>query len=331
MSSRGSARDTIRLTGLTATGHHGVFDFEKREGQIFRVDAALTLDFSAAGRSDDLADTVSYVEIAETIHAAIIGEPFDLIEALADHLAREILRTDERLAAAEVTVHKPQAPLTQTFQDVSVTARRDRTDVDRTDIDPTDIAAAQDPEQDPAQHPAADPDAAPAAEVTSVLALGSNLGESEVTLASAVAALDRAEQVRVLRQSPVAKTRPVGGPAEQPDFHNQVIEIATTLSPHALLARTQQIEQDHHRVRGTENGEVRWGPRTLDIDIITYGRDRISSLALQVPHPRAGTRGFVLVPWTWMDPQAQLDGTPVADLTRHAADASTVEPLESLR
>lgn len=322
MSSRSRARDTIRLIGLTATGHHGVFDFEKREGQIFQVDAALTLDFSAAGRSDDLADTVSYVEIAELIHAAIVGKPFDLIEALADHLAREILRTDERLAAAEVTVHKPEAPLTQSFHDVSVTARRDRTDIDRADI-----AAPQ----DLAQRPGADPDAAPSTEVTSVLALGSNLGESAVTLASAVAALERAEQVRVLRQSPIAKTSPVGGPAAQPDFHNQVIEIATTLSPHALLAQTQQIEQDHHRARGAENGEVRWGPRTLDIDIITYGPERISSLTLQVPHPRAGTRGFVLVPWSWMDPQAQLDGTSVAELARHAADAPGVEPLESLR
>ncbi|MCH8563370.1 2-amino-4-hydroxy-6-hydroxymethyldihydropteridine diphosphokinase [Nesterenkonia sp. YGD6] len=309
MSSRSSSRDTIRLTGLTATGHHGVFDFEKREGQIFRVDAELTVDFRAAGRSDALADTVSYVEIAELIHAAITGEPFDLIEALADHLAREILAGDERLAAAEITVHKPQAPLTQTFQDVSVTARRDRADL----------------------VPGLDPDAAPAAEVTAVLALGSNLGESAVTLASAVAALDRVEQVRVLKQSPVAKTRPVGGPAGQPDFHNQVIEIATTLSPHALLGCTQQIEQEHHRARGAANGEIRWGPRTLDIDIITYGQAGISSVTLQVPHPRAAQRGFVLVPWTWMDPQAKLAGAPVAELARHAADAGAVEPLESAR
>ena len=327
MSSRSSARDTIRLTGLTATGHHGVFDFEKREGQTFRVDAALTLDFQAAGRSDDLADTVSYVEIAELIHAAIVGEPFDLIEALADHLALEILRTDDRLAAAEVTVHKPQAPLPQTFQDVSVTARRDRTDLPAA-LNPEAAPAALDPEAAPA---ALDPEAAPAAEVTAVLALGSNLGESAGTLASAVAALDRLEQVRLLRQSPIARTSPVGGPAGQPDFHNQIIEIATTLSPHALLERTQQIEQDHHRARGAENGEIRWGPRTLDIDIITSGVGRISSAALQVPHPRAGMRGFVLVPWTWMDPQAELDGTPVAELARHAADASTVEPMERLR
>lgn len=322
MSSRSRPRDSIRLTGLTATGHHGVFDFEKREGQTFRVDVELTLDFRAAGRSDDLADTVSYVEIAELVQAGITGAPFDLIEALAEHLARAILRSDERIAATEVTVHKPQAPLPQSFQDVSVTARRDRADLladPAADLAP-DPAAGQTSGQDPA--------GASGPEVTAVLALGSNLGESAVTLASAVTALEGTQRVRVLKQSPVARTSPVGGPADQPDFLNQVIEIATTLSPQELLRRTQAIEAEHHRARGAENGEIRWGPRTLDIDIISYGQERISSETLQVPHPRAAQRGFVLVPWTWMDPQAHLAGRPVAELARDTADFDTVQPLE---
>lgn len=322
MSSRSRPRDSIRLTGLTATGHHGVFDFEKREGQTFRVDVELTLDFRAAGRSDDLADTVSYVEIAELVQAGITGAPFDLIEALAEHLARAILRSDERIAATEVTVHKPQAPLPQSFQDVSVTARRDRADLladPAADLAP-DPAAGQTSGQDPA--------GASGPEVTAVLALGSNLGESAVTLASAVTALEGTQRVRLLKQSPVARTSPVGGPADQPDFLNQVIEIATTLSPQELLRRTQAIEAEHHRARGAENGEIRWGPRTLDIDIISYGQERISSETLQVPHPRAAQRGFVLVPWTWMDPQAHLAGRPVAELARDTADFDTVQPLE---
>ncbi|GAA1115372.1 2-amino-4-hydroxy-6-hydroxymethyldihydropteridine diphosphokinase [Nesterenkonia jeotgali] len=322
MSSRSRPRDSIRLTGLTATGHHGVFDFEKREGQTFRVDVELTVDFRAAGRSDDLADTVSYVEIAELVQAGITGAPFDLIEALAEHLARAILRSDERIAATEVTVHKPQAPLPQSFQDVSVTARRDRADLladPAAELAPN-LAAGQTSGQDPA--------GAPGPEVAAVLALGSNLGESAVTLASAVTALEGTQRVRVLKQSPVARTSPVGGPADQPDFLNQVIEIATTLSPQELLRRTQAIEAEHHRARGAENGEIRWGPRTLDIDIISYGQERISSETLQVPHPRAAQRGFVLVPWTWMDPQAHLAGRPVAELARDTADFDTVQPLE---
>lgn len=308
MPSRSDLSDTIRLTGLTATGYHGVFDFEKRAGQPFRVDAELSLDFRAAGPSDALRDTVSYVEIAELIEAAITGEPFDLIEALADHLAREILRSDERLLAAQITVHKPQAPLSQSFQDVSVTARRTRSDLDvQPDGEVTGISDA---------------------EVRAVLALGSNLGDSAATLASAVDSLQHDPGLRVLAASPVARTRPVGGPQDQPDFLNQVIEIATTRSPQELLVLTQQVEAEHHRARGAQNGEIRWGPRTLDIDIITYASARVSTPALQIPHPRAAQRGFVLVPWVWMDPQATLDGDSVAELAAQAADSATVELAE---
>ncbi|GAA1141933.1 2-amino-4-hydroxy-6-hydroxymethyldihydropteridine diphosphokinase [Nesterenkonia lutea] len=317
MPSRSSSSDTIRLTGLTAIGHHGVFDFEKRDGQPFRVDAELTLDLRAAGRSDELADTVSYVGIAELIEAAITGEPFDLIETLADHLAREVLGSDDRLLAAEITVHKPQAPLTQSFQDVSVTARRSRSDLDPWHAIPA-LSALRPWEA--AQ--------APAAEVRAVLALGSNLGDSARTLSSAVADLERESGLRVVATSPLARTRPVGGPPWQPDFLNQVIEVATVLSPEALLRLTQQVEHAHHRVRGAENGEVRWGPRTLDIDIISYAEAQVSTPWLQIPHPRAEQRGFVLVPWTWMDPQATLAGVPVTELAERAADASAVQRVE---
>ncbi|MBE1514815.1 2-amino-4-hydroxy-6-hydroxymethyldihydropteridine diphosphokinase [Nesterenkonia halotolerans] len=326
MPSRSDLSDTIRLTGLTATGHHGVFDFEKREGQPFRVDAELTLDFRAAGRSDELQDTVSYVEIAELIEAAITGEPFDLIEALADHLAREILRSDARLLAAEITVHKPQAPLPQSFQDVSVTARRTRADLSPRSVG-EDARTSEDAEAS-AGVGAPEGAATTDAEVRAVLALGSNLGDSTATLASAVTSLRSRAGLRVLAASPLARTRPVGGPPDQPDFLNQVIEVATTKSPQELLALTQQVEAEHHRARGAENGEIHWGPRTLDIDIITYGSARVSTPALQIPHPRAAQRGFVLVPWTWMDPQATLGGVFVAELAAQAADSATVELAE---
>jgi len=311
--------DTIRLTGITATGYHGVFDFEKREGQIFTVDAELSLDFRAAGRSDSLGDTVSYVGIAELIEAGIKGDPFDLIEALADHLARDILRTDDRLMGAEITVHKPQAPLTQSFSDVAVVARRTRADLESSGghgwlVDPESRV---------------DPDQAPSQEVHAVLALGSNLGGSAATLGSAVAALNESEAVRVVARSPLALTAPVGGPEGQPDFLNQVIQVATRLSPHGLLELTQQVEQAHHRARGAENGEIRWGPRTLDIDIITYAGSQVSTPVLQIPHPRAAQRGFVLVPWSWMDPQATLEGHLVADLAATAADAADVRRADA--
>ena len=112
--------DRIVLTGLTVRGRHGVFDFERRDGQDFVVDVALELDLTAAAASDDLADTVHYGELAEALAAVIGGEPVNLLETLADRLAAVCL-ADQRVSAATVTVHKPQAPIPLSFADVAVT------------------------------------------------------------------------------------------------------------------------------------------------------------------------------------------------------------------
>ncbi len=117
--------DRIRLTGLRVRGRHGVYDFERADGQDFVVDAELELDLAPAASSDDVADTVHYGELAGRLAEIIAGEPVNLIETLAARLAAECL-TDERVAAATVTVHKPQAPIPHEFADVAVTVRRSR-------------------------------------------------------------------------------------------------------------------------------------------------------------------------------------------------------------
>jgi dihydroneopterin aldolase len=115
--------DMITLTGLRVRGRHGVYDFERAQGQDFVVDVVLEVDLSAAAGSDEVADTVHYGELAERLVALIAGEPVNLIETLADRLTGACL-ADRRVAAATVTVHKPQAPIPHEFSDVSVTLRR---------------------------------------------------------------------------------------------------------------------------------------------------------------------------------------------------------------
>ena len=117
--------DRIRLTGLRVRGFHGVFAFERREGQDFIIDAELEVDTSEAAASDDLADTVNYGELADGLQAVVAGEPVDLLERLAQRLITVCL-ADPRVMAATITVHKPQAPIQLSFQDVSVTIRRQR-------------------------------------------------------------------------------------------------------------------------------------------------------------------------------------------------------------
>lgn len=115
--------DRITLTGLRARGHHGVLAAERRDGQEFVVDVTLDLDLAAAGASDDLAETVDYGTLATSVISDIVGPPVQLIESLAERIARTCL-ADPRVDAVEVTVHKPSAPIPVEFGDVAVTVRR---------------------------------------------------------------------------------------------------------------------------------------------------------------------------------------------------------------
>ncbi|MEO3772294.1 dihydroneopterin aldolase [Micromonospora sp. B9E7] len=117
--------DRIQLTGLRARGRHGVYDFERAQGQDFVVDAVLELDLAPAAASDDVTDTVHYGELAERLVAVVTGEPVNLIETLAGRLLTVCL-ADERVAVATITVHKPEAPVPHTFTDVAVTMTRTR-------------------------------------------------------------------------------------------------------------------------------------------------------------------------------------------------------------
>ncbi|MEN2743774.1 2-amino-4-hydroxy-6-hydroxymethyldihydropteridine diphosphokinase [Sinomonas halotolerans] len=161
--------------------------------------------------------------------------------------------------------------------------------------------------------------------VRCVLALGSNLGERAETLADATAEIVDRPDVRLVDVSPVIRTKPVGGPPGQPDFLNMVMIVETTLGPYELLEHCHDIEARHHRTR-----EVRWGPRTLDIDIITYGDARLDDPELTIPHPRAAERAFVLFPWLVIEPLAVLDGHPLVELLEDCADAEWIEDFDML-
>lgn len=117
--------DRIALTGLTVFGRHGVFPEERQDGQEFVIDVVLTVDTAPAAASDDVTDTVDYGTLAQELAAVVAGPPVNLIETLAARLAETCLRHD-RVHAAEVTVHKPHAPIPLAFADVAVTITRSR-------------------------------------------------------------------------------------------------------------------------------------------------------------------------------------------------------------
>lgn len=115
--------DRIAITGIAGTGFHGVFEHERREGQQFVVDVELGLDIRPAAEADDLSLTVDYGTVADGVHALIVGEPLDLIESLALRML-DVCLDSPSVRWASVTVHKPDAPITVPFRDVSVTTER---------------------------------------------------------------------------------------------------------------------------------------------------------------------------------------------------------------
>jgi dihydroneopterin aldolase len=124
-SSAARPADRLAVRGLTVTGHHGVFDFERRDGQPFVVDLVLGLDTRAAAAGDDLADTVDYGGLVSRVVAAVKHDPVDLIETLAQRIA-DVCLSDPRVEWVEVTVHKPEAPIEAAFDDVALTITRSR-------------------------------------------------------------------------------------------------------------------------------------------------------------------------------------------------------------
>ncbi|MGG7466517.1 2-amino-4-hydroxy-6-hydroxymethyldihydropteridine diphosphokinase [Plantibacter sp. YIM 135347] len=158
------------------------------------------------------------------------------------------------------------------------------------------------------------------AEVDAVVAFGSNLGDREATIHAAVAQLELAPGIASVRLSPLVSSAAVkldGVDQSAPAYLNGVAVVRTNLDPHHLLDALHIVEQTHGRVR-----EERWGDRTLDLDIVTYGASVIDDERLTVPHPRAAERGFVLVPWLLLDADAELPGIGRVDTLPAATDDS---------
>lgn len=154
--------------------------------------------------------------------------------------------------------------------------------------------------------------------VRAVLAIGGNLGKRRKTIRSGLKALAATKGISKVLCSPLVESTAMtedGIDDSKPNYMNGVIQITTTLKPKELLNEIRRIETEHGRIR-----LERWGSRTLDIDIITYGDVLKASKELTIPHPRAFERAFVLVPWALLDPQAILPG--------HGKVAELAEPLK---
>ena len=154
--------------------------------------------------------------------------------------------------------------------------------------------------------------------VEAFIALGGNIGDVRDTLDRAIARLCDGAQVCLLARSSDYRTPP-WGLVDQPPFINACLKIATTLSPHALLDRAHAVERAFGRNRAREQ---RWGPRTLDIDLLTYDDVRLDEAGLTLPHPRLFERAFVLVPLAEIASEQMIAGIKIGDAARRIDDSS---------
>jgi dihydroneopterin aldolase / 2-amino-4-hydroxy-6-hydroxymethyldihydropteridine diphosphokinase len=257
-------RDRIDINGLTVTTVVGALPHEREIAQPLRIDLSIHVDLRDAGRSDELGDTVHYGLVTEQV-ADVVRENKDvLLERLADRVAEVVVGFD-RVEAVDVSVTKLRPPIGEHIETTAVLISRTPADFE----------------------------VRPRSAHRAIVALGSNLGDRKGYLRFAVRELGG-----VITQSEVFETDPVGGPDDQGAYLNMVVAIDTPLDPFAFLRRCQHVEASALRQR-----VVRWGPRTLDVDILFYDDVTMSSPELTIPHPMYAERRFVLAPLAEVAPE----------------------------
>ena len=244
--------DKIHIKNLEVFAKHGVFPEENVLGQKFVISAVLYTSTREAGKTDDLTKSIHYGEVGQFITEFMKQNTFQLLEAVAERMAEELLLRTERLEKVCLEIKKPWAPVGLPLETVSVEIER-------------------------GWH-------------TAYIALGANLGDKEANLRLGVEALRATKGCQVLPVSDFLVTEPYGG-VEQDDFLNGAMKIRTLLTPHELLERLHEIEQEAKRER-----VVRWGPRTLDLDILLYDDLILDEEELHIPHIEMYKRDFVLKP-----------------------------------
>ena len=270
--------DRILIDDLRLLCIIGALPHEREAAQPLRVDLSIGVDLRDAGRSDELDDTVNYGLVAERIVELASASKHVLLEKLATEIAELVLSFD-RVDDVDLTLTKLRPPVPEPLGTTAVHISRTR----------------------------AESEVAPLRRHEAIVALGSNLGDRENYLRYAVGELGT-----VTAQSQVFETEPIGGPDAQDAYLNMVCKVETSLDPFAFLRRCQRIEAGALRQR-----VVRWGPRTLDVDILFFDDVELVSADLIVPHPRINERRFVLTPLEEVAPErcpADWDATLPPDV-----------------
>jgi 2-amino-4-hydroxy-6-hydroxymethyldihydropteridine diphosphokinase/dihydroneopterin aldolase len=310
--------DKLILADMLFYGYHGALPEEAVLGQRFSVSLELEVDTRPAAASDDLSRALNYAAVCEAVKSIVEGPPCKLLETVAEKIASAVL--DMGAMSVLVTVKKlhPPVPVQMDYAAVQIRRRNKREEqkgrfsvfsgkhkgrfsvFSRESVAPQNVGTCLGTsENNESENKKNRPPCSPPCFgfERAYLSLGSNLGNREEMLSFAVDALAATPGITVRQVAAVRETDPVGY-LEQGKFLNTVVAIDTTLSPRELLLAAQRIEEAAGRVR-----DIRFGPRTLDIDILLYGSKVIQEDGLIIPHPRMREREFVLVPLIEIAPE----------------------------
>lgn len=244
--------DKIYVRDLEVYGFHGVNQQEKDMGQRFLISLELFLNLKEAGETDDLTKTVNYAQLCFDVEEEFKKEKYDLIERAAEKLAEFILLKYDLVSRLKLKIKKPWAPIGKPLDYVAV-------EIDR------------------GWH-------------TAYVAIGSNMGDRDKNLNSAIQLINDSKLSKVTKVSNFYETNPVGY-LEQDKFLNGALEVKTLLSPNKLMRFLLEKEKDLKRER-----IIKWGPRTIDLDVLLYDNIITSEEEIIIPHPRMQERAFVLKP-----------------------------------
>ena len=252
--------DCIEIRELEVYCHHGVFKEENVLGQKFLVSLILYTDTKMAGVSDDLEQSIDYAKVSHFVKERMEEKNFKLIEAAAEYVAEKVLLSFPLIQRIQVEIKKPWAPILLPLETVGVTIERGWTKV--------------------------------------YLSIGSNMGNREEHLRTALERLQRERTIRGIRVSDCMETEPYGY-LEQDSFLNAAVELETIESPDSLLKILHKIETEGGRER-----TIHWGPRTIDLDIVLFGDVVMQTEMLTIPHREMHLREFVLRPLAQLAPWA---------------------------
>ncbi|MDO5707054.1 MAG: 2-amino-4-hydroxy-6-hydroxymethyldihydropteridine diphosphokinase [Andreesenia angusta] len=263
----------IIMKNLAFYSYHGAMKEENVLGQKFFIDLELVADIDKSAYTDSVEDTVHYGEVYQTIKDIMENSKYNLIEAVAQKIIDEIFKKFDKVEEIDIVVKKPEAPVPGIYDYFAVNFNEKRKKFKN----------------------------------IAYLGIGGNIGDRKKNIELSLKYLEESESIKIKKVSSLYETEPWGY-TDQDWFMNIVVEIETALSPYELLDYCQYVENELKRER-----VIRWGPRTVDLDILLYNDYKSDDEKLTIPHPRMTERAFVMVPLYEINDSLVINGQDIKE------------------